>query len=49
VLEHIRTPAARALLQRFADGQYDPAFAAEARQALRRATEKANSSRNGTP
>jgi hypothetical protein len=43
VLEHIPTPAARALLQRFADGRYDLAFAAEARQALRRATAKGKS------
>jgi hypothetical protein len=41
--------AAREMLQRFAEGQYDPAFAAEARQALRRAAVKGKASRSGTP
>src|SRR5262249_52900288 len=40
VLEHINTAAARELLKEIADGKYDPTFAGEAKQALRRATEK---------
>jgi hypothetical protein len=40
VLEHINTPAARELLDQLAEGRYDPTFADEARQALRRATGK---------
>jgi hypothetical protein len=36
VLEHIPTPAARALLQALAEGKYDPAFAEEAKKALQR-------------
>jgi hypothetical protein len=39
VLEHINTPSARELLQQITDGKYDPAFADEAKQALRRALE----------
>jgi hypothetical protein len=40
VLEHIPTAPARELLKQIADGSYDPAFAEEAKQALRRATVK---------
>jgi hypothetical protein len=40
VLEHINTAAARKLLQLIADGKYDPSFADEAKQALRRAAAK---------
>jgi hypothetical protein len=40
VLEHINTPAARELLKAMAEGGYDPAFASEAKEALRRARDK---------
>jgi hypothetical protein len=40
VLEHINTKAARALLKLIADGKYDPAFASEAKEALKRAAKK---------
>jgi hypothetical protein len=36
VLEHINTKAARDLLQLIADGKYDPAYAGEAKAALKR-------------
>ncbi len=38
ILEHITTAPARELLGEIAAGKYDPAFAEEAKQALRRAT-----------
>jgi hypothetical protein len=40
VLEHINTSAARDLLKAMADGGYDPAFADEAKEALRRARDR---------
>jgi hypothetical protein len=40
VLEHINTAPARDFLHLIADGKYDPSFAEEAKQALRRAAEK---------
>ena len=40
VLEHVNTPSARELLQQIADGKYDPAYADEAKRALRRSAEK---------
>jgi len=40
LLAHLQTPEARQLLPAFADGKYDPAFADEAKKALRRSGEK---------
>jgi hypothetical protein len=40
LLEHINSAAARELLKQIAEGSYDPSFAEEAKQALRRAAEK---------
>jgi WD40 repeat protein len=40
LLEHIDTAAARELLKQYADGDYDPAFADEAKQALKRVADK---------
>jgi hypothetical protein len=40
VLEHINTAAARDLLKQMADGRYDPAYADEAKEALRRMSDK---------